>query len=142
MQEVFLHPHLSISISFRNLSNLIFFGFVLVVDEFPKFHGGHKVGIKKLTPTEAELVAHGFHKSHKVGINIGKLTPREAGLKAHREAEEKILQAQQKIQPQLEVVETMTAEEKSKKEREDGLKLHRAAEEKILQAQRESGGLI
>ena len=70
------------------------------------------------------------------------LTPREAGLKAHREAEQKIIEAQQKIQPQLEVVETMTAEEKSKKEREDGLKLHRAAEEKILQAQRESGGLI
>ena len=61
-----------------------------------------------------------------------------SGLKAHREAEQKIIQAQQKIQPKLEVVETMTAEEKSKKEREDGLKLHRAAEEKILQAQRES----
>ena len=62
-----------------------------------------------------------------------------SGLKAHREAEQKIIQAQQKIQPELEVVETMTAEEKIKKEREDGLKLHRAAEEKILQAQRESG---
>ena len=49
---------------------------------------------------------------------------------------------QQKIQPKLEVVETMTAEEKSKKEREDGLKLHRAAEEKILNAQREMGGLM
>ena len=73
---------------------------------------------------------------------ISLLTPREAGLIAHREAEQKIIQAQQKIQPTLEVVETMTAEEKSKKEREDGLKLHRAAEEKILQAQRESGGLI
>ena len=76
------------------------------------------------------------------GWGAGALTPREAGLKAHREAEQKIIQAQQKIQPKLEVVETMTAEEKSKKEREDGLKLHRAAEEKILQAQRESGGLI
>ena len=76
------------------------------------------------------------------GWGAGALTPREAGLKAHREAEEKIIQAQQKIQPKLEVVETMTAEEKSKKEREDGLKLHQAAEEKILQAQRESGGLI
>ena len=76
------------------------------------------------------------------GWGAGALTPREAGLKAHREAEEKIIQAQQKIQPKLEVVETMTAEEKSKKEREDGLKLHRAAKEKILQAQRESGGLI
>ena len=62
-----------------------------------------------------------------------------SGLKAHREAEQKIIQAQQKIQPELEVVETMTTEEKIKKEREDGLKLHRAAEEKILQAQRESG---
>ena len=75
-------------------------------------------------------------------VNAGELTPREAGLKAHKEAEQKIIQAQQKIQPTLEVVETMTAEEKSKKEREDGLKLHRAAEEKILQVQRESGGLI
>ena len=72
----------------------------------------------------------------------GKLTPREAGLQAHREAEQKIIQAQQKIQPELEVVETMTTEEKIKKEREDGLILHQAAEEKILQAQRESGGLI
>ena len=76
------------------------------------------------------------------GWGAGALTPREAGLKAHREAEEKIIQAQQKIQPKLEVVETMTAEEKMKKQREDGLMLHRAAEEKILQAQRESGGLI
>ena len=49
-------------------------------------------------------------------VNAGELTPREAGLKAHREAEQKIIQAQQKIQPNLEVVETMTVEEKSKKE--------------------------
>ena len=76
----------------------------------------------------------------------GKLTPREAGLIAHREAEEKIIKAQQNIQAELEVAETMepelTAEEKIKKQREDGLNLHRAAEEKILQAQREMGGLI
>ena len=94
-------------------------GFVLVVDEFPK--------------DDREVIS---------GWEAEKLTPREAGLIAHREAEEKILQAQQKIQPKLEVVETMTAEEKSKKEREDGLKLHRAAEEKILNAQREMGGLM
>ena len=100
---------------------MIFFGFVLVVDEFPKDF--------------KELISE-------PRWGAGKLTPREAGLQAHREAEQKIIQAQQKIQPKLEVVETMTAEEKSKKEREDGLKLHQAAEEKILQAQRESGGLI
>ena len=71
------------------------------------------------------------------------LTPREAGLKAHREAEEKLIQSQQETQPKLEVVEPeLTAEEKIKKEREDGLKLHRAAEEKILTAQREMGGSI
>ena len=77
---------------------------------------------------------------------MSKLTTREAGLIAHREAEEQIIRAQQKIQPKLEVVETMepelTADEKIKKQREDGLNLHRAAEEKILQAQREMGGLI
>ena len=71
------------------------------------------------------------------------LTPREAGLKAHREAEEILIQAQQEIQPKLEVVETMepelTPEESIKKQREDGLKLHREAEEKILQAQRGLG---
>ena len=100
---------------------MIFFGFVVVVDEFPKDF------IELISPPK---------------WGAGTLTPREAGLKAHREAEEKILQAQQKIQPKLEVVETMTAEEKSKKERKKGLKLHQAAEEKILQAQRESGGLI
>ena len=93
-----------------------------MVDEYPK-------DFRQLLPT--------VHHSP-----LKELTPREAGLKAHREAEQKIIQAQQKIQPKLEVVETMTAEEKSKKEREDGLKLHQAAEEKILQAQRESGGLI
>ena len=102
---------------------MIFFCFVLVVDEYPKEY----VNAGELTPSSWKA---------------SKMTPREAGLIAHREAEEQIIKAQQKIQPKLEVVETMTAEEKSKKEREDGLKLHQAAEEKILQAQRESGGLI
>ena len=104
---------------------MILFGFVLVVDEYPK-------DFRRLLPT----VHH---------VNAGELTPREAGLKAHREAEEKLIQAQQKNQPKLEVVETMepelTAEEKIKKQREDGLKLHRAAEEKILQAQRDLGSI-
>ena len=112
---------------------MIFFGFVLVVDEYPKDY----VNAGVVDP--------------KIRIDIGlsgasKLTPREAGLIAHREAEEKIIQAQQKIQAELEVAETMepelTAEEKIKKQREDGLNLHRAAEEKILKAQREMGGLI
>ena len=79
-------------------------------------------------------------------LDLIQLSPRQAGLKAHREAEEKLIQAQQEIQPKLEIVGTMepelTAEEKIKKQREDGLKLHREAEEKILQAQREMGPFI
>ena len=126
-KKFFLHPHLSFFISLRNLSNLIFWGFVLVVDEYPKDYVNAGVVDPKI-------------------LGASKLTPREAGLIAHREAEQKIIQAQQKIQAELEVAETMepelTAEEKIKKQREDGLNLHRAAEEKILKAQREMGGLI
>ena len=143
MQLYFLDPSLArsfftssfvIYIALRNLFNLIFFGFVLVVDEYPKDY------------VNAGVVDPKIGIDHPARWGAGKLTPREAGLIAHREAEEKILQAQQKIQAELEVAETMepelTAEEKIKKQREDGLNLHRAAEEKILQAQREMGGLI
>lgn len=105
-----------------------------MVDEYPKDY----VNAEVVEP-EGKFWTSLIPPKH---LGAEKLTPREAGLIAHREAEQKIIQAQQKNQPKLEVVETMTAEEKSKKEREDGLKLHRAAEEKILNAQREMGGLI
>ena len=75
-----------------------------------------------------------------------KITAREIALEAHRLAEEKIKQAQQKIQNKLKVVKDyfnpkLTPEEKSKAIREAGLKAHRDAEEKILAAQRKNVAL-
>ena len=115
-----------------------FFWLVSVVDEYPKDY----VNAGVVEPKDIFWTSLIPHK----GWGAGVLSPREAGLKAHREAEEKLIQAQQEIQPKLEIVGTMepelTAEEKIKKQREDGLKLHREAEEKILQAQREMGPFI
>ena len=75
-----------------------------------------------------------------------KSTARQMALEAHRLAEEKILQAQQKIKNKLKVVKDyfgpkLTAEEKAKAIREAGLKAHRDAEEKILAAQRKNVAL-